>query len=114
MNDKWDAKRNIFAAAQSPVVYNNMKAVMEGKKLSYTYDGYASCPLVTGYGTCILAEFDYDLNPLETFPISQDKEMHSMYTLKKDLMPSLYWHLMLHGYWNGPAAFRNIMHLNFY
>lgn len=87
---------------------------MNGKTVNSVYDGYASCPLVTGYGTCILAEFDYDLNPLETFPISQDKEMYSMYALKKDLMPTLYWHLMLNGYWDGPARVRNIMHLNFY
>ncbi|CAF4347159.1 unnamed protein product, partial [Rotaria magnacalcarata] len=30
------------------------------------YDGYTSCPLVTGYNKCILAEFDFDGNPLET------------------------------------------------
>jgi sulfide:quinone oxidoreductase len=30
------------------------------------YDGYASCPLVTGYGKLILAEFDYDGKPGES------------------------------------------------
>lgn len=99
------------SAAQSPVVHKNLTAVMNGKTLDSTYDGYASCPLVTGYGKCILAEFDYTLQPLETFPFSQDKERYSMYVLKKDFMPELYWHLMLNGYWNGPALFRHIMHL---
>lgn len=102
-----------ITAAQSDVIFKNMKAVMDGRKLSAVYDGYASCPLVTGYGSCILAEFDYDLNPLETFPCSQDKEMWAMYTMKKDFMPPLYWHLMLNGYWNGPEKMRNIMHLKF-
>lgn len=37
------------------------------------YDGYASCPLITGYGKTILAEFDFDGKPLETFPFDQGK-----------------------------------------
>lgn len=84
---------------------------MEGKTPKETYDGYASCPLVTGYDKCILAEFDYNLTPLETFPFSQDRELYSMYFMKKNLMPALYWHLMLNGLWNGPATARKIMHL---
>lgn len=90
-----------------------MKALMDNKQLCKAYDGYASCPLVTGYDKCILAEFDYNLQPLETFPFSQDKEMYSMYFLKKNIMPSIYWRLMMKGHWNGPAAFRKLMHLEF-
>lgn len=86
-----------------------MLAVMNGKSLKDSYDGYASCPLVTGYHTCILAEFDYNLQPLETFPIAQNKERYSMFIMKKDFMPALYWHMMLKGYWNGPALMRNAM-----
>ena len=37
------------------------------------YDGYTSCPLVTGYDKCILAEFDFTASPLETFPFDQGK-----------------------------------------
>lgn len=83
---------------------------MKGKPLKCTFNGYASCPLVTGYNSCILAEFDYNLTPMETFPMSQDKEMFIMYIMKKDFMPSLYWHLMLNGYWNGPGVMRKMMH----
>ena len=69
---------------------------MEGKKdLEEKYDGYTSCPLVTGYSKCILAEFDYDGNPLETLPINQAKERMSSFLMKKDLMPTLYWKMML-------------------
>lgn len=100
-----------ISAAQSPVVFKNMQAAFAGKALEGSYNGYASCPLITGYDKCILAEFDYDLKPLETFPFSQDKEMYSMYLLKKSVMPSLYWKLMLNGLWNGPAAVRNLLHL---
>lgn len=44
------------------------------------YDGYTSCPLITGYGKTILAEFDFDASPLETFPFDQGKVyyIHSM------------------------------------
>ena len=59
------------------------------------YDGYTSCPLITGYKSCILAEFDFDLSPLETFPINQGKERRSMYHLKADMMPFIYWNQML-------------------
>lgn len=95
-------------AAQSPVVFHNMMAVLEDKSLKDSYDGYASCPLVTGYNKCILAEFDYNLQPLETFPVAQNKERYSMFIMKKDFMPLLYWKLMMNGYWNGPALMRNI------
>lgn len=104
-----NSKTAASAAAQSPVVYNNMVAVMNGGNPYATYDGYASCPLVTGYHSCILAEFDYNLQPLETFPISQNKERWTMFLMKKDIMPPLYWQLMLNGLWNGPATFRKIM-----
>jgi hypothetical protein len=61
------------------------------------YDGYTSCPLVTGYGRLILAEFDYEGQPRETFPFDQSKERRSMYLLKKYALPRLYWHGMLRG-----------------
>nr|CAH7766387.1 unnamed protein product [Callosobruchus chinensis] len=92
-----NSKTAAAAAAQCEIVHKNLCAVMEGRTPQEVYDGYASCPLVTGYDKCILAEFDYNLSPLETFPFSQDKEMRSMFVLKKSVMPPLYWHLMLNG-----------------
>ena len=82
---------------QVPVVVKNLISVIEGKELKEKYDGYASCPLVTGFGTCILAEFDYDGNPTESFPFDQSKERFSMYMLKAYGLPKLYWHGMLKG-----------------
>ena len=79
---------------------------MEGGQPVANYDGYASCPLVTGSKSCILAEFDYDFQPMESFPIDQAKERMSMFYLKKDFMPALYWHMMLNGLWNGPGLLR--------
>ena len=44
-----------------------------GRAAAARYDGYTSCPLVTGYGKLVLAEFDYDKNPQETFPLDQSQ-----------------------------------------
>ena len=55
------------------------------------YDGYTSCPLLTGYKKVIMAEFDFDGKPLETFPFDQGKERRSMFHFKKDIFPRLYW-----------------------
>lgn len=82
---------------QAPVLVKNLLSVIQGKPLMATYSGYTSCPLVTGYGRLVMAEFDYDLKPEETFPFDQSKERWSMYLLKKYLLPQIYWHGMLKG-----------------
>ncbi|KAM4039749.1 sulfide:quinone oxidoreductase, mitochondrial [Anomaloglossus baeobatrachus] len=100
-------------AAQSAVLDKTISLVMKGQNSSAKYDGYTSCPLVTGYRKVILAEFDYNAQPLETFPIDQGKERRTMYHMKADMMPFLYWNMLLKGYWGGPAPLRKIMHLGF-
>ncbi|MFO0696826.1 MAG: FAD/NAD(P)-binding oxidoreductase [Polyangiales bacterium] len=82
---------------QSPVLVENLLALRAGRPLAARYDGYASCPLVTGYGKVILAEFGYDGAIMETFPFDQAKERYSMYALKAHALPNLYWHGMLRG-----------------
>lgn len=82
---------------QAPVLVSNLLASLQGREGSAAYDGYTSCPLVTGYGKLILAEFNYKNEPLETFPFDQGKERASMYALKKWALPLLYWHGMLKG-----------------
>lgn len=105
------SKTAAAVAAEGGVLYKNLNAVMEGRTGNCVYNGYTSCPLVTGYGRCIMAEFDYDLQPMETLPINQSKEHYITYFMKKDMMPHLYWHLMLRGHWDGPALLRKLMHL---
>ena len=82
---------------QAPVVVKNLLAAIEGKSLPARYEGYTSCPLVTGYGKLVLAEFDYSNEPQETFPFDQGKERWSMYQLKKQVLPRLYWNRILTG-----------------
>ena len=83
---------------QAPVLVANLLAAIAGHKGTAAYDGYTSCPLVTGYGRLVLAEFDYDGKPAETFPFDQSKERYSMYLLKKYALPQMYWHGMLRGH----------------
>lgn len=82
---------------QAPVLVENLDSQIKGKTPFSNYDGYTSCPLVTGYGRLILAEFDYDKQPKETFPFDQSKERYSMYLLKAYGLPPIYWHGMLKG-----------------
>ncbi|MDX2199917.1 MAG: FAD/NAD(P)-binding oxidoreductase [Phycisphaerae bacterium] len=84
---------------QAPTVVANLLAARAGQSASAPerYDGYTSCPLVTGYGKLILAEFDYTKEPRESFPFDQRQERYSMYALKAYALPRLYWHGMLRG-----------------
>ncbi|MCS6880193.1 MAG: FAD/NAD(P)-binding oxidoreductase [Oscillochloridaceae bacterium] len=82
---------------QAPVVVENLRALIAGQPMTAVYDGYTSCPLVTGYGRLILAEFDYALEPKETFPFDQAQERYSMYALKAYGLPAMYWNGMLRG-----------------
>lgn len=91
------SKTGAAVRKQAPVLVENLLAAREGKQLQAAYDGYTSCPIVTARGRLVLAEFDYDGNPQETFPFDQSKERYSMYLLKKWVLPELYWRAMLRG-----------------
>lgn len=85
---------------QAPVLVHNLLEVIRKERAASfeTYNGYTSCPLVTGYGKLVLAEFDYDQKPQETFPFNQNKERFSMYLLKAYGLPRMYWYGMLKGW----------------
>jgi sulfide:quinone oxidoreductase len=103
------SKTAAAVAAQSRITTSNLLSALEGKPLTAKYNGYTSCPLVTGNGKLILAEFSgYTGQPLETFHFDQSIERPSMYYTKAQLLPAVYWNLMLKGNWSGPAPFRSI------
>ena len=108
------AKTAAAAATQVGILRKNLGSALQGGPLSAKYDGYTSCPLVTGSKSCILAEFDMQVppQPLETFPFNQAKERWSMYQLKANMLPGMYW-LGMKGWWEGPAFFRKAMRLGF-
>ena len=82
---------------QAPVLVANLLALLENQPLIARYDGYTSCPVVTGYDSMVLAEFNYQNQADETFPFNQAQERFSMMMLKKHGLPALYWHGMLKG-----------------
>ncbi|HXH74706.1 MAG TPA: FAD/NAD(P)-binding oxidoreductase [Bacteriovoracaceae bacterium] len=92
-----NSKTGAAVRMQAPVVVKNLLDAMAGKPLSGSYNGYSSCPLITGFGKVILAEFGYDGKLMPSFPIDATKERKSMWHLKKDLLPTLYWKAMLKG-----------------
>ncbi len=89
------AKTGAAIRKQAPVLVENLLALRDALPLTERYNGYSSCPLITGYGRLILAEFDYDSRPQETFFFDQRKERYSMYLLKLYVLPLLYWYGML-------------------
>lgn len=91
------SKTGAAVRKEAPVLVENLLALRAGRPLTASYDGYASCPLVTGYGTVMLAEFGYDGKIMESFPFDQAQERYSMWALKAYGLPSMYWHGMLRG-----------------
>ncbi len=87
---------------QAPVVVDNIIHMMNQLSFGeHQYEGYSSCPIVTGYGRMLLCEFKYDnvrdSDPLLTKFIDTTKEKWSMWLLKKYGLPWLYWNMMMKG-----------------
>jgi len=98
------AKTGAAIRKQVPVVIDNIFKMMEQKEAdNSSYNGYSSCPLVTGYGKMVLAEFDYDNNFTPDPKLKQmlvfdsSKEHYRLWLLKKYALPYLYWNKMLKG-----------------
>lgn len=64
------SKTAAAVSSQAAVATANLLATIRDPNaaLPESYTGYTSCPLVTGYGKLVLAEFDYSLQPCETVP----------------------------------------------
>jgi sulfide:quinone oxidoreductase len=82
---------------QSPVVVQNVLSFVRNEPLTAEYTGYSACPIPTQYGKLMLAEFDYTNKPTMTFPFDQTKPKRSMWILKKNVLPWLYWNKILKG-----------------
>jgi sulfide:quinone oxidoreductase len=96
------AKTGAAIRKQAPVVVGNILHLIQHNKLDKkTYEGYSSCPLVTGYSKMVLAEFKYnnvrDSDPFLTKFVDTTKEQYSMWLLKKYALPYLYWNRMMRG-----------------
>ncbi len=97
------AKTGAAIRKQAPVVTGNILHLIKHSKLDdkKKYEGYSSCPLVTGYSKMVLAEFKYsnvrDSDPILSKIVDTTKEQWSMWVLKKYGLPYLYWNQMMKG-----------------
>lgn len=98
------AKTGAAIRKQVPIVVDSVSRLAAGESLSTKkYNGYSSCPLVTGYGKMVLAEFDYDSNftpdpKLKQLLIKDSSKEHlRLWWLKKYILPRLYWNKMMKG-----------------
>ena len=87
---------------QAPIVVENLLHVIKHDgAVQPDYHGYSSCPIVTGYGKMVLAEFDYEnkraSDPMISRLFDTSKELFAMWILKKYGLPFMYWNLMLKG-----------------
>jgi len=92
-----NSKTAAAVRGQAPVLTANLLALLDGRPLEGSYDGYSCCPLITGYGKAIMAEFNYNAEPVPSFPLDPTKERWSMWWVKVKLLPALYWNRMLTG-----------------
>ena len=93
-----NSKTGAAIRKQAPVVVDNIDAFLKGQPLRASYDGYASCPIVTSSHAMLLAEFDYSLQMTPSFPYIDPTKPHRAYWyLKKYGLPFMYWNLMLKG-----------------
>ncbi len=94
-----DTKTGAAVHKQAPVVVHNLLAMMKNKASAGVsrYGGYTACPITTGYGSLLLAEFDHNNKLVPTLPLDPVKERYSMWLLIKYAMPWLYWNRILRG-----------------
>lgn len=98
------AKTGAAIRKQAPIVVANILKLMEQNAITnMKYNGYSSCPLVTGYGKMVLAEFDYQNNFTpdpqlkKMLVFDSSKEHWRLWMLKKYMLPYLYWNKMMMG-----------------
>lgn len=91
--------------AEAPVLVKNLLRAMDGENVAAQYEGYTSCPLLTGEGKVMLAEFKYGGVPDETFKrwlgVDQGVPRRGFYYLKKEFFPWVYFNSMVKGTWEG-------------
>ncbi len=98
------AKTGAAIRKQVPIVAESIRLMIDHDQISSKlYNGYSSCPLVTGFGKMVLAEFDYDKNFIpdpklkRMLVFDSSKEHWRLWMLKKYGLPYLYWNKMLKG-----------------
>lgn len=84
--------------AQTPVVEENLVALMNDRAPTAEHNGYTSCPLITGIGKAMLVEFGYDNVMLPSFPFIDPKDESWAVWIMKDRMLKPAYYAMLEGH----------------
>ncbi len=95
-----NAKTAAAVRTQAPIVANNLLADINNSNSKAHYTGYGSCPLTVEHGKIVLAEFGYGGKLQPTFPtwvLNGLKASTRSWILKKDILPFIYWNIMLKG-----------------
>lgn len=82
---------------QAPVLVQNLLDVIDGKTPSAKFNGYTVCPIITGYGTVMLAEFDYSGKPTPIVPLDPTQERWIWWMLKVYMLEPIYFYGMMKG-----------------
>ena len=86
------------ARHQGPIVVNNLISALEGKPLEEKFDGYTVCPIKTGYGEIMMAEFNYEgVAPTMPF-LNPAKGNYLWWAFDLYQLKPMYWYLMLRGW----------------
>lgn len=91
------AKSLAAIRGQAPVLVANLLAQLDGRPLLTHYDGYTACPLITSFHSVVMAEFDYNLQPVSSFLVDPTQERWSMWLVETRVFPWVYWHRVLKG-----------------
>jgi sulfide:quinone oxidoreductase len=82
---------------QAPVLVHNLHCEASGSAYFRYYNGYTSCPIITGFRKVMLAEFGYGGKLMPSFPVDPTVERRTMWLLKKHFLPFMYWKGLLQG-----------------
>jgi len=82
---------------QAATAAANLVDVIGGKDPAKAYNGYTSCPLVTGIGSAMLVEFDYDGNLIPSFPFIEPLEQRWVSWVIEDKLLRPVYYAMLRG-----------------
>lgn len=97
------SKAGAVAHYESETIHENLLREIDGHEPKPTFDGHATCFIVTGYDKAILIDFNYEVEPLpgkfpfpSVGPLNLLSETHFNYWGKM-MFKWVYWNLMLKG-----------------
>jgi sulfide:quinone oxidoreductase len=95
------SKAGSVAHFEGEVVVENIRRFLQGEPLAATFDGHANCFVETGFGKALLADFNYDTEPLPGrypadwgIPLLEESRLCH---LGKRAFEWVYWHALLRG-----------------